>query len=633
VNLKTQWTIAAALLWLVIPANATVGAPVSLNLGSSDIVAPGKPANVTARIEAAEDIEIAQFSVLSSRDWRIQDGTSNYTGTLKARQVLELRFTAVPLTDRPEPLSAQLAVRGYPAHVTSLDPSRMGGATPEITIVRIEPRKSAAFEDHPVLKSKTGERSAFITVTVTGTFFYLDTSRGLPGVRRPVRKAKVKVYDRDQGILRDDSCGTGSTDSNGFFSVTGSCGDVGSGPDLYIGIELNNDVVDVRPEGLTARAYAFYGQVNKDHAGSSLPLGDIEITSNKDAFQAHNLVMRAHDFMVTEGETLPKATLRWPSTKSTFYTQGLRILHIEDRKPFLDELAVYHEYGHHVLTVRSESPIAFYDNGHCDTPDPGHCVNQPENGVISWTEGWPNFFADFLFKRHGTEDSYGTASRDLESFIHAFPGQEDKIEGVIAAILVDLTDTTNDDQAPTGDGRRDALGLAFTFSWDVIRNFNPAGGGIFHNHPTSIHEFYDGMASRQPTLINRVAEIYREHNIVKPQPDLVVSALLGPSQNLSPGATFSVSSTIRNDGMERANNSSTVRFELVSGTSNTLLGARQVGAEFAAGGSSVASTTLSIPTGTAAGIHTLRACADASANVPEADESNNCRTVSVSVVQ
>jgi hypothetical protein len=163
----------------------------------------------------------------------------------------------------------------------------------------------------------------------------------------------------------------------------------------------------------------------------------------------------------------------------------------------------------------------------------------------------------------------------------------------------------------------------------VIRNFDPSSS-LFHNHPTSIHELYTGLRASHLSQINNIASTYREAGIVKPQPDIEVSSVQNPPTQLVRGASFSNTNTVRNDGNERANADFRVLLRLFHPASGTVTvlggGTRTVASNFAAGASSTVNTTLTVPATTPTGTHLLQVCGDSSGDVPESDETNNCRT-------
>lgn len=130
---------------------------------------------------------------------------------------------------------------------------------------------------------------------------------------------------------------------------------------------------------------------------------------------------------------------------------------------------------------------------------------------------------------------------------------------------------------------------------------------------------------------NALAEAQETNNAkisaaVRIGPDLVVSTLTAPA-TAAAGGSIVVSDTTANQGGGGAD-ASTTRFYLSTNvtldTADVLLGSRTVPA-LDAGQSSAASTLLTIPAGTTAGLYTVLAKADAAAVIAETTETNNTK--------
>jgi hypothetical protein len=115
-------------------------------------------------------------------------------------------------------------------------------------------------------------------------------------------------------------------------------------------------------------------------------------------------------------------------------------------------------------------------------------------------------------------------------------------------------------------------------------------------------------------------------------PDLIVSALSGPA-SAGAGTPIAVTNTTKNQGGSGAG-ASTTKFYLSTnttfGTGDILLGSRSV-PSLAAGASSAASTSLTIPAGTAPGNYFLLAVSDATQVVKEAKEGNNLKSGALTI--
>ncbi|HUQ94674.1 MAG TPA: CARDB domain-containing protein [Bryobacteraceae bacterium] len=637
-------------------AVAKLGGPVTFGLGTADPLSLGRPVEVLVVVQAGADIQSAQFAVLNSPDWQLLDGTLHWHGTLGKAESREFRFRAVPLKSNPEPIRSSMRVPAYDEQLAVLDPKRMGGHFPEhgseqeeqgrvresqaekseVLIRAIQEREltepatateprvpGQLVQPRPTITEKQSGRNAAVNVTGTGRFTYLDDN----GVRQPVRFATVELWDLNPGPSFGDAlCGKGLTDANGNFSVTGTCGDFTDGPDLFARIVLNNNRIEVKPDNPFAGSYTFQTVHFPNRPPGGLNFGTITINQNVGAFAIHNLATRAQRFMTAQDEVMSKVTINFPHSGGAHYNGFFDSLNIPEDRAFGEVATVFHEYAHHILDTKAESPLPDYSREHEDC-DGSHCIKMPETVNVAWTEGFPNFYAFTLWTQFRTSDGYpGETKYSCETMnINSdFDGEEDKIEGVVCAILWDLTDAHSDDASE----RRDNINLSFADVWEVVKNFDPSND-ILHNHPTTIHEFYSGLRIFQLSNINRIAEVYSGHDIQKPQPNLVITALQNPPQAVAPSQSFHVSNTVRNSGNELANNGFGLRFELIIGGRSSfrshLLGTRTVSTNLAAGASTGATTALTVPSGIPPGTYTLRVCADTGSAVPESDEGDNCR--------
>jgi len=115
--------------------------------------------------------------------------------------------------------------------------------------------------------------------------------------------------------------------------------------------------------------------------------------------------------------------------------------------------------------------------------------------------------------------------------------------------------------------------------------------------------------------------------IVVGRPDLVETAVTEPPVHARPGTSFTVTDTVRNQGVAPAG-ASTTRYYLsadaVKGAGDpALTGARPVPV-LAPGGISTGAVTVTIPAATPPGTYRLLACADDGRVVVESDEADNC---------
>ncbi|MBI4906221.1 MAG: hypothetical protein HY820_21480 [Acidobacteria bacterium] len=648
------------------PAYAAVGLPVGVTLASADAVRPGEPVTVIAVLEPAADFANATFLVDQPEQWQLLDGMTRWAGALEKGKLVQLRFRAVPLTATPTMMMATVQVDGQTKRA-GLDPARMGRQFPELATADADGEKGGqreAVESYlpqhdpnvvlpepaapnfprvpveeraaaqlPVRSGKTtGARKA--SVVASGRWTFIDNN----GVRRGVRNATVQMVNEDPIAAFNSGCGNGVTDGDGNFTISGDCGDLAFGsdanPDLFVRLVLNNNVVEVKPDSLFAGTYTVRSSTKQNSPGGAVSFGTLTVPSSvTGAAAAHNLVMRAQQFMAAAGESMSKVTVLWPSTSDSpvaFYTPILATLNIKQNEPMTRQFTIFHEYGHHILGTKAESPAPDYDNGECDQPGhPGHCLDRPEKGTIAWTEGFPDFLGALLRDRFAAADGYAASPFNIEGFNapDEFTSQSDllHIEGITAAILLDLVDTNNE----SGEN----LTMSFSDIWDVVKNYDPSSN-LLHNHPTSITEFYDGLRVDHLSRINRIAEVYAHNGITRPRPDLRITSLQNPPTQINRGAQFSNDSEVSNTGNERANSAFTVRY-LLALESNRLvtlqLSTRNIAANMAAGSSTDIAQTFTVPATMTPGMYRLIACADSTGAVPESSDTNNCRTATTRV--
>jgi subtilase family serine protease len=113
-----------------------------------------------------------------------------------------------------------------------------------------------------------------------------------------------------------------------------------------------------------------------------------------------------------------------------------------------------------------------------------------------------------------------------------------------------------------------------------------------------------------------------------PPPDLIVSGLDDPPATALSGASTRVTDITQNVGTVAAPASTTryyLSLDTVRDPSDVLLAGSRAVPALAAGASSTATVTVTIPSGTPAGSYFLLACADDLGVVTETSETNNCR--------
>jgi subtilase family serine protease len=117
-------------------------------------------------------------------------------------------------------------------------------------------------------------------------------------------------------------------------------------------------------------------------------------------------------------------------------------------------------------------------------------------------------------------------------------------------------------------------------------------------------------------------------SVVIGAPDLVTAAVSDPPAIAAPGDSFKVTDTVQNVSSFGSSSSTTryyLSFDGEKSADDVLVSVTRLVASLAAGASSTASRTISVPSFTAPGVYRLLACADDLDKVTESSESNNCR--------
>ncbi len=123
--------------------------------------------------------------------------------------------------------------------------------------------------------------------------------------------------------------------------------------------------------------------------------------------------------------------------------------------------------------------------------------------------------------------------------------------------------------------------------------------------------------------------------VAPPTADLVVTALSAPPAIAAATSSFAVTDTTLNAGVTGSAPATSTRYYLSTdtlrdGADILLTGARAV-PTLVAGAASTGTVSVTVPGPTAVGVYFLLACADDTAQVPETNESNNCRASTTTV--
>jgi hypothetical protein len=501
--------------------------------------------------------------------------------------------------------------------------------------------------------------AASSTVTAVGRFAYVDDLGRTIGIRN----ASIEMCN-DDGITGCPTMTRGTTDANGFFSITGSGGDFFNDlPDPLVKVTATGPSGFVQPFSPTPVDYCFRSFTFNNAGNQTVNFGTVTPSTGftcslntggsargqDGAWQLWNNVregwefMRGHTFR-KPGAEVPSVRVIWPdpTEAGASYRTPLPLLdngaiRVNAALAF-NEPVIFHEYGHHIMRWFGESPTPNYNNGNCDTIRlfnlGGHCFWRSELPPVAWTEGWPSYLAEVLTTSLGKDQTassvFGcdivipTICGTVESPPQPPPDPDlTNVEGMVAAVLWDLMDSAADNR--DFDNSTDRLSLGFAALWDLYQDRDP-DPFTAHNKVTSLDELWEAFAALRPAELNRVSEIYDENGITKPAADLAVTALSASTANAIPGQAIAVTDTTANIGAVRTGTGSATRFYLTQAPFGILVpvAARGIGDLPSGGGTSTSTVHVVIPSSTGPGQYFVIACADNDGATFESNESNNC---------
>ena len=528
-----------------------------------------------------------------------------------------------------------------------------------------------------------------IGLRVTGRAMYEDAD----GNMQPVRDAEVEACDRDGPWPLDCDAGThpddarGRTGSDGRFDLVFSGGDLlpGDRPDVYVRVTASSPAGNVTLEtGIAVFEYCMatapYENYDAIETGFDFNVGTIspdntvpcnflsptfaDVDQEHAAWQQLQFLNEVHAVAEDSVGDISPVSILWPSSLNgvPFYLPGGSIRMVprfdEDGEVMVpgfedDRMVLYHEYGHHILYSYAESPIPDYDNDVCDETNPlrdlplfgGHCFWDEEKGSIHWTEGFPNFWAEFVrettFPGAGPQlfgvdtDDDGKSDVDVSSenpylADGTSPTPEGDrnqfVEAWTHVILRDLWDNEGDnhdaDEDATGTRENDSADrVSFVFDdlWDVIQT-DPDAADIFHNYPTTILEFHDLLVAAHPERENRINAVFTENGIFQFGADLGARNVTASETALARGElltvgdeTFNAAASVGTGEKSRTTYHLEPEYEWMGEVD---LGFRLV-LELEPGGSSAGGRNALVPSSAIPGTYTLVACADGNHKIYE----------------
>ncbi len=349
------------------------------------------------------------------------------------------------------------------------------------------------------------------SIRVHGRFLYSRRD----GERIPVDSAVVKIIDGDPGIPDNEVAAT-STDPDGWYDVTfrwDPCAECDGDPDLYAQLVAKTESIVTVEHWLTLIDYKFATATVSDYEGADLDLGtQLAEGGNAAALHMQTTIVRAHRWLVqADGSGPPQVDVKWPSPVSPHYEWEFQDIHIDAVSQW-SEADIIHEYGHHWMyhfaSFQRDLGICgtdgSYCNGVCDACPVntcpctfcGHCAWCAESPFVAWQEGFPDWLSQAIAKSFKLR--YGVAAEVVEGFEHLQLGygectgqQEPKrTEGYVAALLQDIEDAENEDDArdPRAAGFYDCLHLG---PEPIVQTARV-------DRPSRVGEFLDALLARYP---------------------------------------------------------------------------------------------------------------------------------------
>lgn len=409
-----------------------------------------------------------------------------------------------------------IEVSPLPPQIEHLQPFSLSGV---IADLEQTPQRLAGVED--------SFSAAMASVTLTGRWQYTDDS----GVLRPIRGARVKIYD--DGLV-DLEIGSGHTDDSGYYSFSVS---VTGNRNIYSMIENESDAAKVTNGNDFDIAY--WGRtptvVVSETNSSTWNFGTYFFSADDANWQAMDYVLDEYYWIDNQVDwTRSQIEVEWP-TENWPHSHGDSI-HLPDKAiADWDRTTILHEYAHCVM-------YAAYGNSWPPGGGGSHAVWSenigqsngtlvPGNGGFAIIEGWAEFMEAAVDNNAGNLaalspqadlDGDGTWGSAHLAFINGswnivwddrddarMKNVEDNewwmgenyrpdnsgniVEGAVASILWDIFDERNDDGLYEG----------FDEIWAVVRD----------QTPDDLVEFRTSYVNNNPDHENGLCSIFDNHGI------------------------------------------------------------------------------------------------------------------------
>jgi hypothetical protein len=316
------------------------------------------------------------------------------------------------------------------------------------------------------------------TLTVYGYWYYKDKG----GVSRPLRDARVEIWDSCLWGACDTKLATAYTNNSGYYTASGiSNSDEGGTRDIYVKV-FSTDDYSVRVTDFTVIPILHWAQTptTNDVADGSFYAGSYAINSEShgNAFYIYDKIANdAFDFLQSNVGWINNYNLqvRWTNSNTsdgTHYHHGGSVDLLAGDG--WDEDVFLHEYSHFVM-----------DKTYSSMPSTPNC-NPHYWGIHSstgcaWVEGWANFLQGAIQGSPNyidTDDAYLNYSLEAPSPWATHP--ED--EGATGASLWDIFDAATESHDALSNGLN---GSSSNGIWRIV----------YYYDPNVIQEFWNSWGS------------------------------------------------------------------------------------------------------------------------------------------
>jgi hypothetical protein len=307
------------------------------------------------------------------------------------------------------------------------------------------------------------------TINVYGYFYYRDNQ----GIDRPIRFAKVELYDQDP--LYEVLIATSYTDTNGYYyfgNIDNNDGLFESTLDVFVKIHCtywqfpsngayvtDGNIFDI----------SYWGRAPNEGNMSNVPDGNVSVGSwsiiSGAPFAILDYDIKAYKYFRNKVSwNQPKIEVIWPSDHADFHNY---FIHMQSGFEWNEDVN-QHEYGHAVM-------FKAYGDAMPPTGYTGdHTIDQETDEGFALREGWAQF-TPCAVQNSASYRFYDMESDHFEDWIDGNDWDGAIVEGAVAASLWDVRDdaTAKDDNAPANDD--DQISQKFVELWNVLKDHKVSG--------------------------------------------------------------------------------------------------------------------------------------------------------------